>query len=174
LAGALEDHANVEQKYIIEAFATKFPNEAKQWSSDHKNLDQGLHEMLALAKKIVSHDNEKERVAFGNRLYKDWNTYLANYFLHLREEEEVLLPLIHSNFTAEEVLMMEVKSIRDFPADDLAQKLPVLFTVLNPDERLFFYKHVQKHVEPDTAKKLEHNIKQLLTAEEWKTFTSLE
>jgi len=111
---------------------------------------------------------EDDRTMLGKRMSQKYNVFFSDCLKHMNEEEQERLPWIWERFTDEEVLDMDIRSLKAFPTEAKLKQLPMLFSVLNLDERASFLQHVKHCTEPDLFEKICGAIKSVIGELDWK------
>jgi len=166
-AEALHDHAQGEEICVISEIEKTFPGELGVWSDDHQCHEHEFDQILSGFSKIR---NAPQQLKWkeGTKLCQAFNEFQVKILAHMNEEEVKWMPWIWERFDEKAVLKMEYKSMESFPHEDKVQKIPHLFKVINPKDRVEFFNTIKAVVtDPKQFQEVSAAIKNNLEEKEW-------
>jgi len=141
-------------------------------NSELSDTEKELSNMVnAFQQFRIAKDDEK--IALGIKVNNLFNSFFGRYLLHMQEEEEEWLPLFWKHLSEEEILEMERKSMAGFPDEMKIQRLPLIFSVINPFERATYLNVVNKNVSLVTYKAIMEGIAKVLSVEDLQLLQSM-
>eukprot|EP00731_Ephydatia_muelleri_P001250 Em0001g1250a len=98
-------HEEIENKYILNNLLPRLPHSAKTRLQKDIHSDNRLSLLVSLVHDGLSREepSEGDRVAFGKRLKDAIADFTTDFIPHMKEEEEVFLPLLVTHFSEGEL-----------------------------------------------------------------------
>ncbi len=128
----LEHHARNEDRFLVPMMEAKSLEAAARLRSGHGELDA---EVEALRKRLDNVAGSPPRL---HAFYLALNAFLARYLVHLHEEEDGLLPVLHARFTDAELGEFSRQSVAATSPEDQTLMLGHMFPAMQAREREAF------------------------------------
>jgi hypothetical protein len=97
-----EDHRGHEDGFVMSALAERLRGKLDSMERAHAGQPVIVAELKALATTLRT-TGEAFRPVAGRTLYLHFSTFVADLFLHMAEEEQVVQPLLERSFTDDEL-----------------------------------------------------------------------
>lgn len=130
-------HATGEEQGLFPDLAAQVPDVPATYVLDHREED----ELIAAVERALPEG--------GPRLARAVAILREHLRLHIRKEEELLVPLVERLFSPAEQGVHVGRMMSAFSPADLAQVLPWLVTWLDPEERRAYVAIVERAMPPD-------------------------
>ncbi len=122
----LINHAEHEDHYFHPFISQKLPKEVEHLTHQHQEQEVQLASFKQLWKNLLS-DVEENSEEKGHALYQQFNLFIANYLLHLAEEERIM-QLLWNCSTPEELMQPLQIFLEYFNSKSSSQPECVSFT----------------------------------------------
>jgi hypothetical protein len=122
--------------------------------------------MEALLSRIE--DGPRGDASLWRRLYLRFSEFVAEDFAHMAEEELVVLPVLQSLFSDEELADIEHRIMAAIAPDDAMAYARIMVAAGSHADRVFLLTGFRAAAAPEAyAAVIEHAVKPQLTAAEW-------
>jgi hemerythrin-like domain-containing protein len=102
-----EHHLANEDRWVHSAMEARAPGSTLRLAQSHQHHRDGFEEMEALIGEAATADTEAQRAKLMRQLYLRFSLFVADDFAHMAEEEQLMLPVLQSLFTDEELAGIE-------------------------------------------------------------------
>lgn len=130
-------HLRDEEAVIHPALEAKAPDSTRIVGGEHEDHRKDFVELDALVG-VVEKERGEARSDALHRLYLRFSRFVADDLEHLHHEETIILPLLHANFSDDELRGMERDIVALVPPAELITVLRYMIPAMNPAERLGF------------------------------------
>lgn len=103
-----EMHLAKEDLYIHTALEARAPGAAAGLAREHEHHRRSFEELEGLIAEAEGAPQDARRAAL-HRLYLRFSLFVADDLAHMAEEEQLMLPILQSLFTDEELIGMEAR-----------------------------------------------------------------
>jgi hypothetical protein len=160
-------HLHHEEEQIHSALECRSPGATGRLEADHHHHEQAFAELEQLMQAIeAAAGPDRERL--GRDLYLRFSQFVAADMLHMAEEETVVLPLLHSLFSDEELIEMERKIVASIPPQEMMIIMSDMIPALHRSERAQFLSFARKGAPPEAFNAiLYHAAKPNLHQNDW-------
>lgn len=169
LAAMLKGHADYENSCLHPLLKAKGSHVFQHAEEDHSLYDAMLDELKSKFKTAIEEEKNDERIELGYELYLLFRKFVGKNLEHLHEEESIILPELQRLYSDEELKQVEKKTYKIMTADELVEMMQVLFTHMNPSDKMAFLEDV-KEAEPEKFHMAWPGIESLLTPNEKQDF----
>jgi hemerythrin-like domain-containing protein len=142
-AHALHLHTSSEEVALFPALAEKVGHVIPPYLLDHEE-DRALVER---AKKALS--SSEDVATISARSKRACALLAAHTALHVKKEEELLVPLLEDHFTPAEQGAFVGKMMAQFPPQDMQAILPWMVELLSPEDRVAYITAMKAAVAPE-------------------------
>jgi hemerythrin-like domain-containing protein len=149
-------HHASEEGSIFPDLEARRPGIAATFLVDHAEDVPLLEEITRLAK-----SGARQELAQKTAILKD------TLRIHVKKEEEILVPLAESIFTPAEQVAQVGKMMSAFPAQDMKEIMPWLVGALELDDRVAYVGMVKHAMPPDRFEVVAGWLKESLGADAW-------
>jgi hypothetical protein len=111
-------HLANENICIHPALEARAPGACAYLARAHEHHGESLHELESLIRDVEQADDGHRRLKL-HRLYLRFSTFVADDFTHMAEEEQLILPVLQSLFTDDELRGVEDRIISGLSADEV-------------------------------------------------------
>jgi hypothetical protein len=129
-----EDHREHEERFVLPVLAERLQGTLEQVTDAHGVQPVMVAELRALADTLRKSEPGL-RLVVGRTLYLHFSTFVAELFLHMAQEEQVLQPLVEKLFTDEEVRAMHGTLMAALTMAQRLRATPWMIRGTNPVER---------------------------------------
>ncbi len=143
-----EHHLENEDRWIHTALEERAPGAAGGLSVDHAHHRLAFDELEAAICAVQQADDDARPAAL-RALYLRYTRYVADDFEHMAEEEQLILPVLQSLFTDEELIAIEHSIVSSLSPEDAVAFARLMIPASNPAERLDWAGAVQAAVPPE-------------------------
>lgn len=165
-------HLEDEDRFIHPALAARAPETVQGLDVEHREHRAQLA-ALAETTAVLLASSDAERPAVGRRLYLEFSRFVADDFVHMHEEETVVLPTLHALFTDAELAGMEQAIIGALPPTDLLDFMRLMLPAMTPAERRELLAGVRQDAPAEVfALLIEGAAKPALSAADWRRLAS--
>jgi Hemerythrin HHE cation binding domain len=145
----VEHHAFNEDRFLLPRMESKGMAEAQAMHQDHAALEATLRDLVAMAGGLA------QNPIHLRRFYLDLNRFIAQYVLHLDEEETYMLPLIHAHFTDAELAEFGREAVAATAPQDQAMMLAFMFPAMTQSEVNGFFENLRGKAPPEVMAHLQ-------------------
>ena len=144
LSEMLKGHAAYENEKLHPLIKNKGATLVLEMESDHLVQEEALENLDFLLQKIKEAKNKDTRVELGYKFYLAYRKFVADNLLHLHEEETLILPLLQTLYTDEELKKVEAETYRIMTAAQMIEMVQVLFPHMNPSDKEAFLRDIKE------------------------------
>lgn len=142
--GLLEEHAHLENQFILTSLAARVPGSADHDEQDHIALELLQEEVMAKLESLQEPGlSPQEANARGYAFYQDLSKLHAAHLEHMLEEEQVTQALLWDNFEDEEIMALHFQIVSNIPPDKMLAWTQYILPSLNHAERIELLKGIQ-------------------------------
>jgi hypothetical protein len=142
--GLLEEHAELENKFILKNLEERVPGSARHDEADHEQLEFLQEQLMAKLELILSPTTAPaEAPALGYAFYQDLCMLHAAHLEHMMEEETVTQQLMWQHFSDEELLAIHGQIMACIPPPMMLAWSKYILPAMNPAEREAMLKGIQ-------------------------------
>ncbi len=138
----LEEHADLENRFILKPLEERVPGSANHDEADHEQLELLQEQLIAKLDSILS-SNAEEAVKLGYEFYQDLSMLHAAHLEHMMEEETVTQNLMWQHFSDEELFAIHGQIMACIPPPMMLSWSKYILPALNPAEREAMLKGMQ-------------------------------
>lgn len=113
-----EHHLSNEDSWIHPALEKRAPGSTVRLVRDHEHHRRTFEEIEELIGRVETADDAR-RDGWLRALYLRFSTFVAEDFAHMAEEEQLILPILQSLFTDEELISIEDKILSGLSPDQM-------------------------------------------------------
>jgi hypothetical protein len=147
--GLLEEHAHLENEFILKSLEQRVPGSADHDEQDHVALEALQVEVLAKLEAILDPRlSDTKARAMGYAFYQDLGKLYAAHLEHMLEEETVTQPLLWKHFSDMEIIGLHVQIVRSIPPEVMLSWAKYLIPALNLNERIELLAGIQAGAPP--------------------------
>ncbi|MBK9014010.1 MAG: hemerythrin domain-containing protein [Saprospiraceae bacterium] len=140
----LEEHAHLENEFILKALEAKVPGSSDHDEQDHLDLEAQQTELLAKLEELLDPTiSPAEANQKGYGFYQDLSKLHTAHLEHMLEEEQVTQALTWQHFTDEEIMGLHVQIIQHIPPAKMLAWMKYILPALNHGERVGLLKGMQ-------------------------------
>lgn len=151
----LEEHAHLENKFILKPLELREPGSSDHDKKDHLALEALQVEVLAKLEAILDpRISDTKARAMGYAFYQDLGKLYAAHLEHMLEEETVTQPLLWKHFSDMEIIGLHVQIVRSIPPDVMLSWAKYLLPALNLNERIELLAGIQAGAPPAFFEKI--------------------
>jgi hemerythrin-like domain-containing protein len=132
-----EHHAFNEDRFLIPRMVSKGMPEAQAMQRDHQGLESLLHALGDTAASLAQNPGNLRS------FYLDLNRFIAQYLLHLDEEETRVLPSVHAHFTDAELGEFGREAVASTSPQDQDMMLSFMFPAMTQAEVNGFFENLR-------------------------------
>jgi len=125
-------HIHHEETFLRPACAGRVGLEI--FDNGHPAHERQIAELRALASTLRGAPEER-RAQAGRALYVHFAGFVGDTLLHMAEEEQVLMPLLHRAFTDEELIAIQQRLLASMSPAELARDARLMLRAVNRGER---------------------------------------
>ena len=114
-----EHHLANEDQWVHSAMEARAPGSTLRLAQSHQHHRDAFEEMEALIGEAATADTEARRAQAMRRLYLRFSLFMAEDFAHMAEEEQLMLPVLQSLFTDEELQGIEDRILSTLTPDEI-------------------------------------------------------
>jgi hypothetical protein len=141
-------HLHHEEEHIHSALEGRAPGASGRLEADHHHHEQSFAELEELMQAIeAAPDAARERL--GRDLYLRFSQFVAADMAHMAEEEKVVLPLLHSLFSDEELMEMEGRIVASIPPQEMMLVMSDMIPAMYGSERVRFLSFAREGAPPE-------------------------
>jgi hypothetical protein len=169
LVNDLHDHAENEEMFILPLLLNRFPDAAEIFQHDHPQFKIQLHELVE-SWQDIQRATVEEKASYGLNFYRRFNRFIAEYLLHLAEEEQNILSVLNEHYLAEELIgvMVAFKTYREgHVTENVKAFIQTMTHPLSIDSLNLIYVSIKKHVPQPIFEDVCKLSKEALSAEQW-------
>jgi Hemerythrin HHE cation binding domain len=144
-----EHHAFNEDRFLIPRMESKGMPEAQVMQNDHQGLESLLHALGKAAASLA------QNPGILRGFYLDLNRFIAQYLLHLDEEETHVLPSVHAHFTDAELGEFGREAVASTAPQDQAMMLAFMFPAMTQIEVNGFFENLRGKAPPEVMAHLQ-------------------
>jgi hypothetical protein len=141
-------HLHHEEEHIHAALERRAPGATGRLEADHHHHEQAFAELEQLMEAIEAATGP-DRERLGRDLYLRFSHFVAADLLHMAEEETVVLPLLHSLFSDEELIEMEKRIVASIPPQEMMVIMSDMIPAMHRSERVQFLSFARKGAPPE-------------------------
>jgi hypothetical protein len=130
-----EHHLENEDRWIHTALEARAPGAAGGLAQGHLHHRRDFDELEALIGGIETQQGAARAKAL-QALYLRFTRYVAEDFLHMSEEEQLILPVLQSLFTDAELIAIEHDIVAALSPEQAIDFARLMIPASNPSERL--------------------------------------
>jgi hypothetical protein len=143
-AELLEEHAHIENQFILSSLSERVPGSADHDEQDHVALELLQKEVMAKLESLQEPGlSPQEANARGYAFYQDLSKLHAAHLEHMLEEEQVTQALLWDNFVDEEIMALHFQIVSNIPPDKMLAWTQYILPSLNHAERIELLKGMQ-------------------------------
>lgn len=132
----LEEHAHIENEFILKPLEARVPGSAAHDEDDHERLYAQQEDLIAKLNRILEPAiSPEEAQRTGYEFYQELSELHAAHLEHMLEEERVTQTLMWQHFTHEEMHGIHQQIIRNIPPAKMLSWMKYLLPALNAAER---------------------------------------
>jgi hypothetical protein len=140
----LEEHAHLENQFILTSLAERVPGSADHDEQDHIALELLQEEVMAKLESLQEPGlSPEEANARGYAFYQDLSKLHAAHLEHMLEEEQVTQALLWDNFVDDEIMALHFQIVSNIPPDKMLAWTQYILPSLNHAERIELLKGMQ-------------------------------
>ncbi|MCB0521917.1 MAG: hypothetical protein H6577_27250 [Lewinellaceae bacterium] len=140
----LEEHADLENRFILTALEERAPGSASHDEGDHEQLYFLQEKLMAKLDKILSPTvSPADAARLGYEFYQDLSMLHAAHLEHMMEEETVTQTLMWQHFTDAELMAIHGQIVSSIPPQMMLAWSQYILPALNPAEREEMLKGIQ-------------------------------
>jgi hypothetical protein len=143
-----EHHLANEDLWVHTALEARAPGAATSLAADHAHHREAFEELEGLVLQLEAAD-ALDRPKALRRLYLRFSTFVADDFAHMAEEEQLILPVLQSLFTDEELIAIETGIRAALPPEDLAVMGALMVPAQTPQDRLVLVQEIRQVAPPE-------------------------
>jgi len=166
LTSMLEAHAAHEHKHFFPLLAQHAPEMVVQVEAAHEDLE---HQLIALTDTITVAAGRQSR-EHGLAIYRQISAFVANYLLHILDEETVVMPAIWQHCTDAEINAARVAFQADQSPAGVVRSRRAILTAITQAELVTTALGVQHGSTDEVFKAFMTDANQLLEPPEWNRF----
>lgn len=144
-----EHHLANEDLWVHTALEARAPGASAGLVGDHAHHRESFEELEGLILQLEAAD-ALDRPKAMRRLYLRFSIFVADDFAHMAEEEQLIMPVMQSLFTDEELIEIETSIRAAIPPEDLMAVGALMVPAQTPQDRLVLLKEIQ-HIAPPEA-----------------------
>lgn len=133
----VEHHAWNEDRFLEPMMAAKGMPEADRMRIDHERLEAEVSALAEAAGRLG------QTPQWFHGFYLSLNRFIAEYLVHLHEEETAILPALHARFTDAELADFSRQSVAATAPADQEMMLTYMFPAMNAGELRDFFAGLQ-------------------------------
>jgi hemerythrin-like domain-containing protein len=133
--GMAEHHLENEDRWIHTALEARAPGAARGLAQDHAHHHHAFEELKTLMSGVRAADGENRARAL-HLLYLRFSRFMAADLEHMAEEEQLILPVLQSLFTDEELMGVEGEIVSRLDLDETIAFARLMIPASNPAERV--------------------------------------
>ena len=141
-------HLAHEEDHIHGALEARAPGSTITLGADHDHHRHAFAALEAAMRAVEVARGEAAR-ARGRDLYLKFSQFAAADFVHMAEEEMVVLPLLHRLFSDSELIAMEGEIVAALPPEKAIAFMKLAIPAMNPPERIGFLGFVRDSAPPE-------------------------
>ncbi len=128
----LDLHAAHEDKVYHPLIQEKEPLLFQQMVNEHKILDEKLKQLGEMLDSALEADiSEDEQHNRGEQFYLAYTAYMIDYFAHLLQEEQVIMPAFQAHFSDEELRAVTFNTYKQMSAEQIIDMLKGMYPHIN-------------------------------------------
>lgn len=167
LRSAVQVHAAGEDEVMYPALDGRVPQVSRSYALDHDYEEKTFEAMAVTLAELGAATTDERRRMLHQHLYRQSVALNATLSLHIWKEEDQLLPLQDTHFSAAEQGAMAGKIISHIPPPMMLALVPWMLKALTVDERVDFLHTVFGAAPDGTAPAIKAAIKTHLAPAEW-------
>lgn len=140
----LEEHADLENRFILTALEERAPGSARHDEEDHKQLHFMQENLLSKLDAILAlSGSPAEAARLGYEFYQDFGMLHAAHLEHMMEEETVTQNLMWKHFTDEELRGLHGQIVGSIPPPVMLAWMQFILPASTRGERADMLKGMQ-------------------------------
>ncbi len=147
-------HAKYEEEKLHPLLEKKGSTLHVHAHEDHEKLDESFLNINALFDAVEKEINENEKIELGYQLYLTYRKFVGDNYLHLHEEETIILPELQRLYTDDELREVEDVTYKKMTCEQLINMLKGLFPHMNKSDKKAFLQDIKMSA-PEKYKTIE-------------------
>jgi hypothetical protein len=166
LTSMLEAHAAHEHKHFFPLLDQHAPEIVAQVEAAHEDLE---HELITLTDVIAAAAGKRSR-EHGLAVYRQVSAFVANYLLHILDEETIVMPAIWQHCSDVEINAARLAFQADQSPAGVVRSRRAILTAITQAELVTTALGVQRGSTEEVFKAFMTDARQLLEPPEWNRF----
>lgn len=140
----LEEHAAYEDKAYHPMIREKDDLLFQRMEAEHKILEEKLVALGGMLDAVVEPELEEEkRHIHGYQFYLSYTDYMSAYFVHLLQEERVVMPVLQQHYSDEELRAVPFNTYDKMLPDHIIQMIEFIFPYTNLQGKQQFLRDIK-------------------------------
>ncbi|HNT20404.1 MAG TPA: hypothetical protein PKL70_08285 [Saprospiraceae bacterium] len=159
----LDEHARLENEFILATLAERVPHGADHDLRDHEYLEEEQDKVSHKLKRL----NGKQDADAGHDFYLSFSKYHSRYLAHILQEETVTEKLLQENFSDEELLQLRGRIMKSIPFSDFLIWVKYIIPAQNESENIGMLKGFIASAPPEAFQKVSEVLRKELPEAEY-------
>jgi hypothetical protein len=139
-------HAEFEELLIHPLLKEKGSHKHEPIEADHEEHHIQLKQLHQQLEKILTTDNEEERVYLGHTFYLAYRSLVSDILKHLNDEETHMVTELHRLYTDEELKDIEHRGYQKMPVERIIHMIKTQFPYMDPHDKAFILSGIKEAV----------------------------
>jgi hemerythrin-like domain-containing protein len=164
----LKFHAKAEEEFIFPHIEKADNNLFNSLREAHKNFESDIDTIDTKYEELLNVEVGKGiRIQKGVEFVKNYNDFVAHYFLHLQDEELLAMPLLWNVLSDEQILDFSQKIPASAPPEINAYFLPFFIGATNLYERIGILNGLRTIMPEEAFQGVSKRVEAILDSDDW-------
>lgn len=159
----LDEHARLENQFILATLAERVPNAADHDLRDHEYLEEEQDKVSHKLKRL----NGNQDADAGHDFYLSFSKYHSRYLAHILQEENVTEKLLQENFSDDELLQLRGRIMKNIPFPDFLIWVKYIIPAQNEAENIGMLRGFKASAPPEAFQKVSEVLRKELPETEY-------
>lgn len=159
----LDEHARLENQFILATLAERVPNAADHDLRDHEYLEEEQDKISHKLKRL----NGKQDADAGHDFYLSFTKYHSRYLAHILQEEMVTEKRLQENFSDDELLQLRGRIMKNIPFSDFLIWVRYIVPAQNENENIGMLRGFKGSAPPEAFQKVSEVLRKELPESEY-------
>ena len=143
-----EHHLANEDRYIHTALEERAPGSSARLADSHEDHRETFEQLEVMIRRVETADEASQRERL-RALYLRFSVFVAEDFAHMAEEEQLMLPILQSLFTDEELQRIEGEIVAALDPRHMMAFGRYMIPAATRSERLVMVGNIRAHAPPE-------------------------
>ncbi|MGD0765820.1 MAG: hemerythrin domain-containing protein [Dehalococcoidia bacterium] len=171
LYDTVKAHEDGEEDAVFPAMDERIYPVSAPYLLDHKVDQRHMWEIAQSLSRFGATPGAGERTDLLHHLNRLTVILYSAMALHIRKEEEILVPLIEQHFSIEEQANIVNRAIAHFSPDQMQQVLPWMLKALTLDEQEAYLRELMQAMPPEAFHAMTRAVSEGVSPQQWQEIT---